>query len=58
MNSVRKLIEELKKIEETCLGDEIINTFEIKIYDDRSGSYVFVKVSNFGIEVNWTDLGK
>jgi len=55
MNSVRKLIEELKKIEGICLDDEIINTFEIKIYDDRSGNYVFVKVSNFGIEVDWDD---
>ena len=57
MNNLKSLIAILKEIEEVCLGDEIVNEFQIKIYDDRLG-YVNVNVDKFGVDVDWSEYGE
>lgn len=42
--TLTKLIEELQSVRDTCLGDDIISSFEIKIHDDRHG-YVTINVT-------------
>jgi hypothetical protein len=53
MNSVKGLMEVLQDIYDQCLGDEIVNEFTIKIYDDRKGKYVTLTCSKEGFDYEW-----